>query len=83
MGLDLELVARLADIGQIDRQHVSTVDVLDILPAALGLMLLSDAVMHLSERNGGHPRVTGLPAPSGSSDHAAEIAADEMGILIR
>ena len=43
-GLDLELVARLTDIGQIDRQHVSTVDVLDILPAAFGLILLSDVV---------------------------------------
>ena len=42
--LDLELVAWLADIGQIDRQHVSAVDVLDILPAAFGLILSSDVV---------------------------------------
>ena len=41
--LDLELVARLADIGQID-QHVSTVDVLDVLPAAFRLILLSDVI---------------------------------------
>jgi hypothetical protein len=41
-GFDLELVARLSDIGQIDRQHIGTFDVLDILPAAFGLILLSD-----------------------------------------
>jgi hypothetical protein len=43
-GFDLELVARLADIDQIDRQHVSIVYVLDVLPAAFGLILLSDVV---------------------------------------
>jgi hypothetical protein len=42
--LDFELIAWLADIGQIDRQHVSAVDVLDILQAAFGLILLSDVV---------------------------------------
>ncbi|WP_315717198.1 MULTISPECIES: hypothetical protein [unclassified Bradyrhizobium] len=41
---DLKLVAGFADIGQIDRQYVSTVDVLDILPAALGLVLFGDVV---------------------------------------
>src|SRR5258706_3805581 len=42
--LDLELVARLADIGQIDRQNVGAIDVLDVLPAAFGLILSSDVV---------------------------------------
>jgi hypothetical protein len=41
---DLELVARFADIGQIDRQYVSTVDVLDILPTAFGLVLFGDVI---------------------------------------
>ncbi|WP_316204506.1 hypothetical protein [Bradyrhizobium sp. SZCCHNS3051] len=41
---DLELVARFADIGQIDRQYVSTVDILDILPAAFGLILFGDVI---------------------------------------
>ncbi|HWX05838.1 MAG TPA: hypothetical protein VN065_08410 [Bradyrhizobium sp.] len=43
-GLDLELVARLTDIAQIDRQDVSAVDILDVLPAAFGLILPSDVV---------------------------------------
>jgi hypothetical protein len=38
------LVARLADVGHIDRQHVSTIDVLDILPAPFGLIFLCDVV---------------------------------------
>jgi hypothetical protein len=41
---DLELVARLADIGQIDREHVSAVDVVDVLPATFGLIFSSDVV---------------------------------------
>lgn len=43
-GLDLELVARLTDIGHIDRQHVSTIDVLDILPAPFELIFFCDVV---------------------------------------
>jgi hypothetical protein len=43
-GSDLELLARFADIGQIDRQYVSTVDLLDILPTALGLVLFGDVI---------------------------------------
>src|SRR3569832_1092656 len=41
---DLKLVARFADIGQIDRQHVSTINVLDILPPAFGLVLFGDVI---------------------------------------
>ncbi|WP_407159276.1 hypothetical protein [Bradyrhizobium sp. STM 3557] len=43
-GANLELIVRLADIGQIDRQYVSAVDVLDILPAAFGLILFGDVI---------------------------------------
>lgn len=43
-GLDLELVAWLADIGQIDRQYVGAVDVLNVPPGAFGLILSSDVV---------------------------------------
>ena len=40
--LDLKLLARLPDIGQIDGQRVGAVDVLDIPSAALWLVLLRD-----------------------------------------
>jgi hypothetical protein len=40
--LDLELIARLTDVGQIDRQHIGTVDFLDVLPSAFGLILSGD-----------------------------------------
>jgi hypothetical protein len=43
-GLDLELVAGLADIGQINREDVSTIDFLYVLPAPFGLILTSDVV---------------------------------------
>ena len=41
-GLDLELLGGLANVGQVDREHVGAVDVLDVLPAALRLILSSD-----------------------------------------
>ena len=43
-GLDLELVAGLANVGQIDREYISTIDVLNVLAAPLGLILMSDVV---------------------------------------
>jgi hypothetical protein len=43
-GLDLELVTWLADIGQIDRQDISAINVFDVLPAALGLVFACDVV---------------------------------------
>jgi hypothetical protein len=33
-GVDLELIGRFADIGQIDRRNVSAVDIFDFLMAA-------------------------------------------------
>ncbi|WP_063790136.1 hypothetical protein [Bradyrhizobium pachyrhizi] len=41
---NFELVARLTDVGQIDRQHVRAIDVVDVPPLALGLVLLRDVV---------------------------------------
>ncbi|WP_456849333.1 hypothetical protein [Bradyrhizobium sp. USDA 4504] len=41
---DLKLITGFADIGQIDRQHVGTVDVVDIPPTALRLVFLRDVV---------------------------------------
>ncbi|WP_407176401.1 hypothetical protein [Bradyrhizobium sp. STM 3562] len=43
-GLDLELVAGLANVGQINREDISTIDVLNVLAAPFGLILTSDVV---------------------------------------
>ncbi|WP_312016594.1 hypothetical protein [Bradyrhizobium japonicum] len=43
-GLDLELVAGLANVCQINREDISTIDVLNILAAPFGLILASDVV---------------------------------------
>ncbi|KJC36742.1 hypothetical protein UB31_35785 [Bradyrhizobium sp. LTSP849] len=43
-GLDLELIAGLADVGQINREDISTIDVLNVLAAPFGLILTSDVV---------------------------------------
>ncbi|WP_456721151.1 MULTISPECIES: hypothetical protein [unclassified Bradyrhizobium] len=41
---NFKLITGLADVGQIDRQHVGTIDVVDISSAALRLILLRDVV---------------------------------------
>ncbi|WP_456855434.1 hypothetical protein [Bradyrhizobium sp. USDA 4501] len=41
---NFKLITGLTDIGQIDRQHVGTVDVVDIPPTALRLIFLRDVV---------------------------------------
>ncbi|WP_456706924.1 MULTISPECIES: hypothetical protein [Bradyrhizobium] len=41
---DFKLITGLADIGQIDRQHVGAIDVVDISSAALRLVFLRDVV---------------------------------------
>ncbi|WP_456671728.1 hypothetical protein [Bradyrhizobium sp. USDA 3256] len=41
---NFKLVARLTDVGQIDRQHVRAIDVVDVPPLALGLVLLRDII---------------------------------------
>ncbi|WP_308444472.1 hypothetical protein [Bradyrhizobium sp. RD5-C2] len=41
---NFKLIAWLADIAQIDRQHVGAVDVVDVSSAALRLILLRDVV---------------------------------------
>ncbi|WP_316166878.1 MULTISPECIES: hypothetical protein [unclassified Bradyrhizobium] len=41
---NFELISWFADIGQIDRQHVGAIDVVDIPSTALRLILLRDVV---------------------------------------
>jgi hypothetical protein len=43
-GLDLELVAGLANVSQINREDISAIDVLNVLAAPFGLILTSDVV---------------------------------------
>ncbi|WP_456814835.1 hypothetical protein [Bradyrhizobium sp. USDA 4529] len=42
--LNFKLVARLADVGQIDRQHVRAIDIVDVPPLAIGLILLRNII---------------------------------------
>ncbi|ANW00075.1 hypothetical protein LMTR13_07650 [Bradyrhizobium icense] len=43
-GSDFELISRFADIGQIDRQHVSAVDVLYVPSGSFGLVLACNVI---------------------------------------
>ncbi|WP_310880296.1 hypothetical protein [Bradyrhizobium brasilense] len=41
---NFKLITWFPDVGQIDRQHVGAINVVDVAPIALGLVLLRDVV---------------------------------------